>query len=185
MGMSKEQLKEMIDNVIVSNGKGQITADVLNLVLNNIAENAGGGGGFMQVYECYRDGFSGGWGPSEGYHGDDEKRRQNNIEVYNKIYNEVQKIWDNLDNDEDINLETQKNYVQNTIIGCFWDRVLYDNYEYGLECSTLYRLYDTENYIRRDENGNDLHAFLFYKIDGSMPMLFLCEDGSVLLEVAG
>ena len=45
MGMSKEELKEMIDNVIVSNGKGQITADVLNLVLNNIAENAGGGGG--------------------------------------------------------------------------------------------------------------------------------------------
>lgn len=43
MGMSKEQLKEMIDNVIVSNGKGQITADALNLVLNNIAENAGGG----------------------------------------------------------------------------------------------------------------------------------------------
>lgn len=50
MGMSKEELKEMIDNVIVSNGKGQITADVLNLVLNNIAENAGGGGGVKILF---------------------------------------------------------------------------------------------------------------------------------------
>ena len=184
MGMSKEELKEMIDNVIVSNGKGQITADVLNLVLNNIAENAGG---FMQVYECYRDGFSGGWGKvSQGYHGDDENRRQNNIEVYNKIYAEVQKIWDNLDNDEDIDLETQKNYVQNTIIGCFWDRVIRDDYEYGLDrCSTLYCLYQTENYTCEDENGNYLHAFLFLTIDDNMPMLYLCEDGSVMLEVGG
>lgn len=43
MGMSKEELKEMIDSVIVSNGNGQITGNTLNQVLNAIAENAGGG----------------------------------------------------------------------------------------------------------------------------------------------
>ena len=44
MGMSKDELKEMIDSVIVSNGNGQITGNALNQVLNAIAENAGGGG---------------------------------------------------------------------------------------------------------------------------------------------
>ena len=43
MGMSKDELKEMIDNTIFQNGNGQITGNGLNLVLNAIAENAGGG----------------------------------------------------------------------------------------------------------------------------------------------
>jgi hypothetical protein len=45
MGMSKDELKEMIDNTIFQNGNGQITGLGLNLVLNAIAENAGGGSG--------------------------------------------------------------------------------------------------------------------------------------------
>lgn len=186
MGMSKDELKEMIDSVIVSNGNGQITGNALNQVLNAIAENAGGGSGFMQVYECYRDGFKAGWSYSQGYMGDDENRRQNNIEVYNKIYAVFEKIWTNMDDGVDIDLETQKNYIQNIIIGCFWDRVIWQDYEYALhQCSTLYRLYATEGYICRDENGNDLHAYMFMPIDNNMPMLYLCEDGSVVLENAG
>lgn len=49
MGMSKDELKEMIDNTIFQNGNGQITGNGLNLVLNAIAENAGGNGGGLQT----------------------------------------------------------------------------------------------------------------------------------------
>lgn len=56
MGKSLQELKEMIDSVIVENGKGQITAQALNLVLNEMSEalsemgGSGGGGGAYQIH---------------------------------------------------------------------------------------------------------------------------------------
>ena len=56
MGKSLQELKEMIDSVIMENGKGQITAQALNLVLNEMSEalsemgGSGGGGGGHQIY---------------------------------------------------------------------------------------------------------------------------------------
>ena len=38
MGKTKEEIKEMIDSVITTNGNGQITGHALNLVLNEMAE---------------------------------------------------------------------------------------------------------------------------------------------------
>jgi hypothetical protein len=168
MGMSKEELKEMIDNVIVSNGKGQITADALNLVLNNIAENAGGGGGIMSVYECYRAGFAGGWGPySEGYYGDDEKRRQNNIEVFNKIFNILNEIFNCIENEIELNLELLNEYTQSIFIRCFWDRNLINSSDYVLiQCPQIYRLYSINVNNIYDENGNKLRAFQFMGYNG-------------------
>jgi hypothetical protein len=58
MGKSLQELKEMIDSVIVENGKGQITAQSLNLVLNEMSEafseiGGSGGGGGAEAYYIY------------------------------------------------------------------------------------------------------------------------------------
>lgn len=53
MAKTIEELKQMIDSVIVENGKGQITGQGLNLVLNEMSDalsEMGGGGGAYQVY---------------------------------------------------------------------------------------------------------------------------------------
>lgn len=54
MAKTIEELKQMIDSVIVENGKGQITGQGLNLVLNEmsdaLSEMGGGGGGAYQVH---------------------------------------------------------------------------------------------------------------------------------------
>lgn len=53
MAKTIEELKQMIDSVIVENGKGQITGQGLNLVLNEMSDalsEMGGGGGAYQIY---------------------------------------------------------------------------------------------------------------------------------------
>lgn len=54
MGKTIEELKQMIDSVIVENGKSQITGQGLNLVLNEmsdaLSQMGGGGSGAYQVY---------------------------------------------------------------------------------------------------------------------------------------
>ena len=53
MAKTIEELKEMIDSVIVENGRGQITGQGLNLVLNEMSDalsEMGGGGGACLVY---------------------------------------------------------------------------------------------------------------------------------------
>lgn len=54
MAKTIEELKQMIDSVIVENGKGQITGQGLNLVLNEmsdaLSEMGGGGGGAYQIH---------------------------------------------------------------------------------------------------------------------------------------
>ena len=42
---TKEELKEMVDNTIVENGKGQITGHILNLTLTDIIDSMGSGDG--------------------------------------------------------------------------------------------------------------------------------------------
>ena len=177
--MSKEELKEMIDSVIVSNGNGQITGNTLNQVLNAIAENAGGGSGFPQVYECYRSGFS---GDSAEYHGDDENRRQNNIEVFNKINAVLEKIWNNLDNDEDIDPETQKEYIQNAKIYFFKDSQIHSDCDNVMKDISLYTFEFADDNMCSDEFGNKLNTLVFTHIENGMPFLHLCEDGSVFYE---
>lgn len=87
MGKSLQELKEMIDSVIVENGKGQITAQALNLVLNEMSEalsemGGSGGGGGAEAYYIYT---------SENINeetGDmfiSEEERQHNAEQYLKI----------------------------------------------------------------------------------------------------
>lgn len=87
MGKSLQELKEMIDSVIVENGKGQITAQSLNLVLNEMSEalsemGGSGGGGGAEAYYIYT---------SENINeetGDmliSEEERQHNAEQYLKI----------------------------------------------------------------------------------------------------
>ena len=53
MAKTLEELKEMIDSVIVENDKGQITGQGLNLVLNEmsdaLSEMGGGGGEIYQI----------------------------------------------------------------------------------------------------------------------------------------
>lgn len=43
--MTKDELKEMIDNTINENGRGQITGKTLNLALNEVVESMGTGSG--------------------------------------------------------------------------------------------------------------------------------------------
>lgn len=53
MAKTIEELKQMIDSVIVENGKGQITGQGLNLVLNEMSDalsEMGGGSGAYLVY---------------------------------------------------------------------------------------------------------------------------------------
>jgi hypothetical protein len=52
MAKTIEELKEMIDSVIVENGKGQITGQGLNLVLNEMSDSLSemGGGGVYLVH---------------------------------------------------------------------------------------------------------------------------------------
>lgn len=53
MAKTIEELKQMIDSVIVENGKGQITGQGLNLVLNEMSDalsEMGGGGGVYQIH---------------------------------------------------------------------------------------------------------------------------------------
>lgn len=52
MAKTIEELKQMIDSVIVENGKGQITGQALNLVLNEMSDALSemGGGGAYQVH---------------------------------------------------------------------------------------------------------------------------------------
>ena len=73
MAKTIEELKQMIDSVIVENGKGQITGQGLNLVLKEIVENAGGGGGstYLVMGDFQSSTFT-------------EEEKANNIEVRNK-----------------------------------------------------------------------------------------------------
>ena len=59
MAENIEELKQIIDSTITSNGNGQITGQGLNLVLNDMCDVLGstGGGGVGSVYICAGDSF--------------------------------------------------------------------------------------------------------------------------------
>lgn len=95
MGMSTDELKEMIDNTIFQNGNGQITGNGLNLVLNAIAENAGGNGGGLQTLFFTTD--SG--GPVDYSVGNLDPVVLESILEHNKqIFNSIMTTWVNFFN---------------------------------------------------------------------------------------
>lgn len=81
MAKTIEELKQMIDSVIVENGKGQITGQGLNLVLNEMSDalsEMGGGGG--NVYPLMGDFQANTF---------TEEDKANNIEVRNKCIADI------------------------------------------------------------------------------------------------
>lgn len=80
MAKTIEELKQMIDSVIVENGKGQITGQGLNLVLNEmsdaLSEMGGGGGVYNLMGDFQANTFT-------------EEDKDNNIEVRNKCIADI------------------------------------------------------------------------------------------------
>lgn len=76
-----EELKEMIDNTIIENDKGEITATSLNLVLQDMSDSlsAMGGGGQFDIYATFE------FGESSISATCDEEQKVKNKEVFDKI----------------------------------------------------------------------------------------------------
>ena len=148
MGMSKDELKEMIDNTIFQNGNGQITGNGLNLVLNAIAENAGRNGGGLQTLFFTMDN---GGSIDVSFENLDsslqESILEHNKQIFNSImtnyfnfYNTVDYTTDNQDGlygnfNFDNLLEYTKNMQYNC---CFWDSDNAGLVPYSIICSVVW-----------------------------------------------
>ena len=104
MGMSKDELKEMIDNTIFQNGNGRITGNGLNLVLNAIAENAGGNGGGLQTLFFTMDNG----GPLDAsFESLDSNVQESMLEHNKQIFNSIMTTYINFFNTIDYTTDNQ------------------------------------------------------------------------------
>lgn len=150
MGMSKEQLKEMIDNVIVSNGKGQITADALNLVLNNIAENAGGGSIKILFFTSEMVSYG-----SEFF----EPFFNHNSEIYNAIIEKYMALMQGDPNDVDELLSNMVNILND---GFFKAYDMFEDY-YPMEFFSSYSYDFFINGVENDSESNEVIVKFYNK----------------------
>lgn len=92
MAKTLEELKEAIDNIIVENDKGEITATTLNMLLHDmsdtLSELGGSGGGQFDIYATltYNENASSDDGPSFFITTTEEQKELNKI-VFDKIAN--------------------------------------------------------------------------------------------------
>lgn len=116
-----EELKEMIDNTIIENDKGEITATSLNLVLQDMSDSlsAMGGGGQFDIYCAFE--FS-----EDGIITTtcDEEQKVKNKEVFDKILaGEMHPLVLHVDTIENYMFEGVKVNISGT---CTFDGIMYD-----------------------------------------------------------
>lgn len=120
MGMSKDELKEMIDNTIFQNGNGQITGNGLNLVLNAIAENAGGGSGLQTLFFTMDNG-----GPVDAsFENLDSGIQESMLEHNKQIFNSIMTTY--------VDFLNSAEFVDNDNWGALYGNF---NFEHLLECT--------------------------------------------------
>lgn len=113
-----EELKEMIDNTIIENDKGEITATALNLVLQDMSDSlsAMGGGGQLDIYGTFEV-----YDESMLNIACDEEQKVKNKEVFDKILTgEIHPLVLHVNTIENFMGKTNMSTTC-TLLGCVYD----------------------------------------------------------------
>lgn len=172
-------LQNKIKSLIAKKSDSIRTRDIIN-VIKSIADNdnqGGGNTGLLQMYECFNAGFTSPGGTfTNSYKGDDEQRRKNNIDVYNKLYDSYINLLDEIDNEsENYNINDLMSFAQNRYVYFIADSVLKHNVEFN---HTLFKCFDYDEYNNYTETGDIVGCFIFETINQDLPFVYLCADGT-------
>lgn len=161
-----EELKEMIDNTIIENDKGEITATTLNLVLKDMSDSlsamGGGGGGQFDIYATFE--------MPEG--GDmtiicDEEQKAKNKEVFDKIFaGEISPLVLHINSIENMPVE-----------GC--------KFNISGICITIGLMYDIPSGLGEEIIGIDTNAALMFFVYGfrmiDLSACVLLPNGDIIM----
>lgn len=95
MAKTLEELKEAIDNIIVENDKGEITATALNMLLHDMSDTLselGNSGGGECLYLCLGDSLEEYTDPSGQIRTRPAVKNPENLEANKKVYDTISKI---------------------------------------------------------------------------------------------
>ena len=172
MSAIKKKINSFKSKPVVKNtfkGLGNILSELAN----------GSGGGFSQIYQCHTSDFVGTSGKiGRDYKGDDQQRRQNNINVYNKLYNAMVGIDTEVKNGtNNYNLNDIVNFSQASCVHFVKESDLsYDsNILFSPKLFKVKEFFPEHNYA---ENGEPVGCFLFETINFDLPFVYLCADGT-------